>query len=603
MAVVASSVNEEPIQPPQPHSSTMEPPRVERASELASEYSSLVGGGSPAVDGGSPERFYGSPSSQKELDLVAAAAMKSEEYRQLFRLPPGEVLVQDFNCALQENMLFQGHMYVFRSYMCFYSNIFGFETKRIIPFSSITVLRRAKTAGIFPNAIEVIAEEKKHFFASFLSRDEAFNLLTDLWPDHEKSGIGNSLLQDSPSESGSRRSSEPLANDNTDTFGNGADVLDSVARIQDVPETNDSESLAVAEDRNEPVTPLQEKVEVEAAQVINTNSLPPAKGVVLKQEDTEAPKVPKDFVKVAEAKFMTKVFLLLNPSIKPVEIQTSSVQNGVLVTNLGMCVQSLAVAERPRKFRLYRNSHLIVETSQEVNGVPYADYFTVEGLWDVENDESGEACFMKVYLNVAFSKRTVWKGKIVQSTLEECREAYAIWINIAHDLLKKKHLEKQDILDKSVQRAEIGESSRQPLSSSIDADERIESTKNGKSCGTTTSSSAGGKFVKMFGAMRSQGYIPHLLVVTVAVVLLMQLTIVLLLSRPPQVQPVYQMDYFNGMNQGLRPSPQELAWLEKRVHHLKEEMVMVESRLERMRLEHINLKSQLEDFEHFNRKD
>ncbi|KAL9682046.1 hypothetical protein QQ045_013839 [Rhodiola kirilowii] len=107
----------------------------------------------------------------------------------------------------------------------------------------------------------------------------------------------------------------------------------------------------------------------------------------------------------------------------------------------------------------------------------------------------------------------------------------------------------------------------------------------------------------MFGAMRSQGYIPHLLVVTVAVVLLMQLTIVLLLSRPPQVQPVYQMDYFNGMNQGLRPSPQELAWLEKRVHHLKEEMLMVESRLERMRLEHRNLKSQLEDFEHFNRKD
>ncbi|CAM8943134.1 unnamed protein product [Rhodiola kirilowii] len=631
MAVVASSVNEEPIQPPQPHSSTMEPPRVERASELASEYSSLVGGGSPAVDGGSPERFYGSPSSQKELDLVAAAAMKSEEYRQLFRLPPGEVLVQDFNCALQENMLFQGHMYVFRSYMCFYSNIFGFETKRIIPFSSITVLRRAKTAGIFPNAIEVIAEEKKHFFASFLSRDEAFNLLTDLWPDHEKSGIGNSLLQDSPSESGSRRSSEPLANDNTDTFGNGADVLDSVARIQDVPETNDSESLAVAEDRNEPVTPLQEKVEVEAAQVINTNSLPPAKGVVLKQEDTEAPKVPKDFVKVAEAKFMIKVddfFRLFfsdegvpfvesfhktcgDTDFKCTEWCPSDKFGHVREVSFLHPIKIYLGAKSGSCRETQKISIVQKQTSQEVNGVPYADYFTVEGLWDVENDESGEACFMKVYLNVAFSKRTVWKGKIVQSTLEECREAYAIWINIAHDLLKKKHLEKQaptlslneDILDKSVQRAEIGESSRQPLSSSIDADERIESTKNGKSCGTTTSSSAGGKFVKMFGAMRSQGYIPHLLVVTVAVVLLMQLTIVLLLSRPPQVQPVYQMDYFNGMNQGLRPSPQELAWLEKRVHHLKEEMVMVESRLERMRLEHINLKSQLEDFEHFNRKD
>ncbi|CAM8943204.1 unnamed protein product [Rhodiola kirilowii] len=439
MAVVASSVNEEPIQPPQPHSSTMEPPRVERASELASEYSSLVGGGSPAVDGGSPERFCGSPSSQKELDLVAAAAMKSEEYRQLFRLPPGEVLVQDFNCALQENMPFQGHMYMFRSYMCFYSNIFGFETKRIIPFSSITVLRRAKTAGILPNAIEVFAEEKKHFFASFLSRDEAFNLLTDLWPDHEKSGRGNSLLQDSPSEAGSRRRSEPLENDNTDTFGNGADVLDSVSRIQDVPETNDSESLVVAEYGNEPVTPLQENVEVEAAQVINTDSLPPAKGMVLKQEDTEAPEVPKDFVKVAEAKFMIKVddFFRLFFSDEGV-LFVESFHKTCGDTDF-KCTEWCP----SDKFGHVREVSFLHPIKIYL-GRYHRIYLRCK-VWQLQRNPEISIVQKQVYLNVAFSKRTVWKGKIVQSTLEECREAYAIWINIAHDLLKKKHLEKQGV--------------------------------------------------------------------------------------------------------------------------------------------------------------
>ncbi|GMP42627.1 hypothetical protein CsSME_00012303 [Camellia sinensis var. sinensis] len=40
-----------------------------------------------------------------------------------------QVLIQDFNCALQENFLLQGHMYVFGHYICFYSNLFGFETK------------------------------------------------------------------------------------------------------------------------------------------------------------------------------------------------------------------------------------------------------------------------------------------------------------------------------------------------------------------------------------------------------------------------------------------------------------------------------------------
>lgn len=111
-------------------------------------------------------------------------AMKSEEYRQLFRLPSDEVLVQDFNCALQESFLLQGHMYLFGHSICFYSNLFGFETKRIIPFHEITAVRRAKAAAIFPTAIEIVAGGKKYFFTSFLSRDEAYKLINDGWLQH-----------------------------------------------------------------------------------------------------------------------------------------------------------------------------------------------------------------------------------------------------------------------------------------------------------------------------------------------------------------------------------------------------------------------------------
>ena len=38
-------------------------------------------------------------------------------------------LIEDFNCALQKKILLQGHMYLFDRYVCFYSNIFGFEKK------------------------------------------------------------------------------------------------------------------------------------------------------------------------------------------------------------------------------------------------------------------------------------------------------------------------------------------------------------------------------------------------------------------------------------------------------------------------------------------
>ena len=36
-----------------------------------------------------------------------------------------QTLVDDFICALRRRVLYQGRMYVFEHYLCFYSNIFG----------------------------------------------------------------------------------------------------------------------------------------------------------------------------------------------------------------------------------------------------------------------------------------------------------------------------------------------------------------------------------------------------------------------------------------------------------------------------------------------
>lgn len=85
--------------------------------------------------------------------------------------------------------------------------------KKIIPFHELTCVRKAKTVAIFPNAIEIVAGAKKvtiqllvagkqskftlsccthkvscllnfilqYFFASFLSRDEAYRLIIEGW--------------------------------------------------------------------------------------------------------------------------------------------------------------------------------------------------------------------------------------------------------------------------------------------------------------------------------------------------------------------------------------------------------------------------------------
>ena len=78
----------------------------------------------------------------------------------------------------------------------------------------------------------------------------------------------------------------------------------------------------------------------------------------------------------------------------------------------------------------------------------------------------------------------------------------------------------------------------------------------------------------------------------------LQLSIVVLLVRPHHIHVNPQADYMASMGGGVGGrSSEAMVWLEKRVHHLKDEMYMVEARLERMRNEHALSKSQLNDLE------
>ncbi|CAL5331281.1 unnamed protein product [Camellia sinensis] len=77
-----------------------------RVSDAASESSSSAGLSSATA----ADPPNSSPNPPRDLEFQPQASQRSEEYRRLFRLPPEEVLIQDFNCALQENFLLQGHI-------------------------------------------------------------------------------------------------------------------------------------------------------------------------------------------------------------------------------------------------------------------------------------------------------------------------------------------------------------------------------------------------------------------------------------------------------------------------------------------------------------
>lgn len=629
---MAAAVSEKMMSPSPPPSQHMHlsPSTSRRSLENASDIDSPPDRRSsldlPSSSSASPSRLS---EAQNQL------AMKSEEYRQLFRLPSDELLVQDFNCALQESFLLQGHMYLFGHSICFYSNLFGFETKRIIPFHEITAVRRAKAAAIFPTAIEIVAGGKKYFFTSFLSRDEAFKLINDGWLQHdgaakESADMGPKSdlnIQDSRIVEGADRQA--------------AEGVGSLERNKDNMVQEDSKPLVNGEFEivSNP-SGVQDNVEEEAVIVQHTDCSSSGTSSGLKQEDSDAPRVPECFTLVAEAKFPVKVEKLFELFISDdgVAFQESfrrkcgdkdfkcthwrpheefghtrniSFQHPIKIylgAKLGGC-------HEVQKYRCYRNSHLVIESSQEVSDVPFADYFRVEGFWDIEKDGDGPegGCSLKIYINVAFTKKTMFRGKIVQSTVDECRDVYATWITLAHELLKQKNLEKEEAngqvanvvtsaqpKESSEHVEKLDEISNEVRSQMPPLNQQAADSLQG-SCSSTGSiiSLCRDFMLKCSSSLKSQSQVSILIVITIVVILLlMQMSILVLLGRPQHVHVIPQGYCASSIYRLGETGVDTLSFLDKKINHLKDEMLMVETLLDKMQQEHTLLKTKLKEFEH-----
>ncbi|KHG10586.1 GRAM domain-containing 1A [Gossypium arboreum] len=232
--------------------------------------------------------------------------------------------------------------------------------------------------------------------------------------------------------------------------------------------------------------------------------------------------------------------------------------------NFGSCQET-------QIFRIYRNSHLVIEISQEINNVPYGDYFIVEGLWSVERDTNAqrEDCILRVYVNLAFTRELVGK-----STLEECREAYATWIAMAHELLQQNN-DKQG-LDPSGSSIENGELQIKREAATKDPSERSHnSTDPVRTFQISDSSDVNQRIGNLWQGTKASS-------ITYLFREVVRKSYGYLKSHGEHYCASCHVSYpvacMGRMGGGEGP------WLEKRMHLLKEEMMMIEARLEKIGL-------------------
>ncbi|XP_060079829.1 protein Aster-B-like [Ylistrum balloti] len=86
-----------------------------------------------------------------------------------------------YSCALQKDILVHGRMFLTQNWVCFYANIFRWETVLTIPCKEITAVTKEKTARVIPNAIQIATDKEKHFFTSFGARDKTYMMLFRVW--------------------------------------------------------------------------------------------------------------------------------------------------------------------------------------------------------------------------------------------------------------------------------------------------------------------------------------------------------------------------------------------------------------------------------------
>ena len=79
-----------------------------------------------------------------------------------------------------------------------------------------------------------------------------------------------------------------------------------------------------------------------------------------------------------------------------------------------------------------------METTTVLHDIPYGDYFTIEGRWDLSQSAPNRSLLV-VSIGLNFSKKTILKGKIESSTVKESKDSYDKWVSLAKEVLAARH--------------------------------------------------------------------------------------------------------------------------------------------------------------------
>eukprot|EP00743_Colponemidia_sp_Colp-15_P008334 GILK01009051.1.p1 GENE.GILK01009051.1~~GILK01009051.1.p1 ORF type:complete len:497 (-),score=60.38 GILK01009051.1:80-1465(-) len=310
--------------------------------------------------------------------------------RKLFKLPHTEDIFEDFSCAISKRMLLHGRMFLTENYICFYSKIFGFETKEVVPLATVLSVHKSGSS------IELrLSSEASLVFSAFVDKEEVFKLVETLW-----------------------KRSRDVEDDSTTTTQEdstpGSTSADSVSG-----EAAEVEFLPLDEDEN------KTSLETEIMRVM-------------------LPCTVQSFFETFfadEAVFSWKHFLEQRGDTElDVTLWSDSPEMGFTRQfKFRTPVRGVPIgpsSTRIIKIQRYRMENewkkLSLEGSSTSLDVPYGDHFSVEERWVVnQTEDNPDKCMLQIFSWCKFNKSTWWKKTIETRVKVEASGALDAWLTHA----------------------------------------------------------------------------------------------------------------------------------------------------------------------------
>lgn len=355
-----------------------------------------------------------------------------EELRRFFDLPCDELFLDEFYCALYKRILLQGRMYIFEHYLCFYSNVFGWVKRKVIPLSEVSEVTKKRNYG-FPNSIEVVWK-KKEFFTSFLNRANAFTLLCEAVthvresssnPDSSHSLASNSTehkrSSSSSKEESSGHSRRGSSNEKGSDGGDEDSDLEEYDEEFDIWTFSPGEAPAIPENM---VFLCKDHYDVTVQEFFRrTLSL---ESVFLYDYHKRR----------GDARYSVSQWERLHEISGSVR-QATFVSPVKGVRGIGFMSPKTTVCNQDHRLRIYNDEHLVFEISQVMKDIPYGDNFSVEIRWDVVPEVGNQGCLISIHVAVPFIRSVMapFRSIIESNVMKEMQDSVKVMSEMLKDTM------------------------------------------------------------------------------------------------------------------------------------------------------------------------